>query len=495
MGFACEIKTPRPLKRIHDPMTPEVTEEELKAASYATLRAHATSESAKALVAKLSSMVEEHTIQAGLRKKKRKNTAGKLEYATGAFLADLLRPLDAEEPNGWVYRSLQAKSFTGGAVPRLTFEQLLDGLKGLAFLDHVLGHKVSGEPEDTMQYASRFRATPALLRFCREHGLEPTRVPDHFEFEYDLPKHPVELRARKLKNFFSSAEPIGKPMEFERTGFVEVMETSIRELNEFFAKQTLRGGLHQGYIRIFQNGDDPAFRWNKGGRFYSQPFVDSYQVMSAARRAEMTINGEPVAEIDIRASYLTIFMSLHQLQLDPTKDPYELPGLGPEHRPAVKAWMVATFGSAKPITRWPPRMLQKSPELRQHRVADITQPAFTKYPALRSWGERLNDRIYGWADLMWLESAVMFSTMLDLMREHHTPSLSVHDSLIVPASRAEVAREAIKARFHAQQKATPLLKINLPTYHQGEPRNQGGPRGDKGNKGTKGTKGTKEGVR
>jgi hypothetical protein len=74
-------------------------------------------------------------------------------------------------------------------------------------------------------------------------------------------------------------------MEFERTPVVEEMETSIHELNESFAKHTLRGGLHQGYIRIFQNGDDPDFNWNKGGRLYSQPFVESYQVMSAKRRA------------------------------------------------------------------------------------------------------------------------------------------------------------------------------------------------------------------
>jgi len=148
-------------------MTLAYTQEELQAASYAALRAHATSEQAKALVAKLASMVEEHTIQIGLRKKKRRGTAGKLEYATGAFLADLLRPLDADEPNGWVYRSLKKASFTGAAVPRRTFEQLVEGLKGLGLLDHVLGHKVASDPyEDRTQYASRFRATPALLKFC-----------------------------------------------------------------------------------------------------------------------------------------------------------------------------------------------------------------------------------------------------------------------------------------------------------------------------------------
>ena len=198
-------------------------------------------------------------------------------------------------------------------------------------------------------------------------------------------------------------------MEFDRRGWVEVMEPPIRELNEFFAKQDLRGDMHQGYIRIFQNGDDPDFRWNKGGRFYSQPFVESYQVMSAERRGQMTINGEPVAEIDIRASYLTIFLSIHGIQLETTEDPYALPGLGPEHRSAVKSWMVATFGSAKPIQRWPPRMLQKLPELRQHRVSTITKAASNKYPALETWGEPIRGRVYGWADLMYLESAVMFS--------------------------------------------------------------------------------------
>jgi hypothetical protein len=405
-------------------MTFAYTQEELQAATYASLRAHATTEQAKALVAKLSSMVEEHTIQAGLRERKRRDTAGKLEYATGAFLADLLRPLEAEEPNGWVYRSLNKGAFTGGPVGRHAFNQLIDGLKGLGFLQHVPGPKVSDEREDTGRYAARFRATPALLLFCIEHGVEPAQALDHFEFEYELPEHPVALRARKLKNFFSSTEVVGKPMEFERTSEVEAMEASIHELNAFIAQHTLRGGLHQGYVRIFQNGDDPNFSWNKGGRLYSQPFAESYQVMSAKDRAKMTIDGEPVAEIDISASYLTIFLSLHGIQLDTIKDPYDFPGLGPEQRVAVKSWMVATFGSKKPIKKWPSRMTEKTPELREHRVAEITQAAFTKYPTLNAWGEPLNGRTYDWADLMWLESAVMFSTMLDLKGQHRTPSLT-----------------------------------------------------------------------
>jgi hypothetical protein len=41
-------------------MTSAATQEELQAATNATLRAHATSDEAKALVARLASMVDEH---------------------------------------------------------------------------------------------------------------------------------------------------------------------------------------------------------------------------------------------------------------------------------------------------------------------------------------------------------------------------------------------------------------------------------------------------
>jgi len=85
----------------------------------------------------------------------------------------------------------------------------------------------------------------------------------------------------------------------------------------------------------------------------------------------MTINGEPVAEIDIRASYLTIFLSKHGIQLDAEQDPYVLEGPEPPDRSAVKAWMVATFGNSKPIRRWPPKMVQKTPELKDYRVSAI----------------------------------------------------------------------------------------------------------------------------
>jgi hypothetical protein len=95
-------------------------------------------------------------------------------------------------------------------------------------------------------------------------------------------------------------------MEFERAGVVTLIEDQVKELNLFFAQQKLRSGSHHGYVRVYNNGDNPRFHWNMGGRPYSQHFTDS-----GDEWLKMTINGEPVAEIDIRASYLTIFLSLH----------------------------------------------------------------------------------------------------------------------------------------------------------------------------------------
>jgi hypothetical protein len=448
----------------HKPISPTTLDQsELQAATHATLRAHATSDEAKALVAKLAAMVEEHGISAGSRKNRRKGTAEKLEYATGAFLANLLRALSAEvpEPSGWVYRSMHAKSFTGTSVSFRTFAALVDGLRRLGLLQHIDGYKVSSEAKDTGRFGARYRATPALLSFCSEHAVEPAKVLDHFEFEYDLPKDVLELRATKVGAYWVKTKPVGKPMEFVRNGITRAIEDHVRELNEFFARHKLRGGSHHGYVCIFHNGDDPRFLWNMGGRLYSQHFTDSYQVMGADKRLKMTFDGEPVAEVDIRASYLTVFLSRRGVQL-PDGDPYELPGLGSEHRDAVKAWMVATFGNSKPIVRWPPRMLQKSPELKNYRVAAITKAALTKYPALETWGQPMSHDTRGWAGLMWFEAMVMSSTMRKLMRDHKVPSLSVHDSLIVPVSKAELAQTVLRETFRSSLDVTPQLKINWP---------------------------------
>jgi hypothetical protein len=58
-------------------------------------------------------------------------------------------------------------------------------------------------------------------------------------------------------------------MRYEHTQATRNTERRLKELNAFLDTCDLRHGVHRGYIRVFNNGDDPAFNWNMGGRLYS----------------------------------------------------------------------------------------------------------------------------------------------------------------------------------------------------------------------------------
>jgi hypothetical protein len=257
-------------------------------------------------------------------------------------------------------------------------------------------------------------------------------------------------------------------MAFPHTALSRRLEGEVRELNEYLARQHIEGGKHAGYLRIFQNGDQEGFRWNYGGRLYSTPSGKNYQQLSkqdgkrkgetrrTPGRLKMTINGEAVAEVDIRASYLSILHALHGEQLDLNRDPYMLPGLGRQGRHAVKLWMVATLGSGKAIERWPKELIADHEEetgkpfdRRTYSVKRITALAVRQHPLLGRLQEPIRGRVLGWPDFMFRESQAMIGAMLDLKRNHDVPSLAVHDSLIVPASKTDLAIQALKSRFKA----------------------------------------------
>ena len=65
----------------------------------------------------------------------------------------------------------------------------------------------------------------------------------------------------------------------------------------------------------------------------------------------------------------------------------------------------------------------------------------------------------GWADLMFRESAAMISTMLDLMNDN-VPSLSIHDSLVVPASKQALAVGLLTANYRREAQAIPGLMVH-----------------------------------
>jgi hypothetical protein len=262
-------------------------------------------------------------------------------------------------------------------------------------------------------------------------------------------------------------------MKFEHTDLSQKLEAEVRELNEFLAKQEFGGGcVHSGYVRIFQNGDAPHFNWDQGGRLYSTPANTNYQQQSGAKRLEMTINGSPVVEIDLRASYLTIFHAWHGVQLDLDKDPYVIPELGAKARDIVKLWVAATFGSTTPLIKWPSDLLKDYEEEHGHpldrkrySVVKLRDKIIAHHPILERWGQPIDGRVRTWADLMFAESKVIVGTMVAVMKMWAIPTLAVHDSLIVPQEHEAWTCQVLRDCYSYHLRATPPIKVSRRANH------------------------------
>jgi hypothetical protein len=111
-------------------------------------------------------------------------------------------------------------------------------------------------------------------------------------FSLGLPSSPLVLRDYATGR--GSYRERGPIIKYQRTGTTRRLEADIRELNELLARFDIKGAAHHGYIRSFN-----LAAWNKGGRLHSLG-EDTYQQKPEKQRLKMTINGEPVAEIDIK---------------------------------------------------------------------------------------------------------------------------------------------------------------------------------------------------
>jgi hypothetical protein len=175
----------------------------------------------------------------------------------------------------------------------------------------------------------------------------------------------------------------------------ELLWNEIQELNTFLEGFILEHGTHRGFFRGYNNGDRPGFDFDRGGRIYSAG-EDSYQNLPSGERLELTINGEAVAEVDVRASFITILYAMHKLDFD--GDPYVISGLGSEGRRAVKMFVAATIGNGAPIEKWSKKHAKDFFEdtglrlRKQWPLSLVAQAALKKHPLLRRLNEPINGR-------------------------------------------------------------------------------------------------------
>jgi hypothetical protein len=215
------------------------------------------------------------------------------------------------------------------------------------------------------------------------------------------------------------------------------------------------------------------------GRWYALGGTGGvYQQMSKADRLGLAINGEAVAEIDIKASHLSIMHGLLGQEL-PDGDPYEVPGVP---RDVAKTWIVASLGTGRAITSWPRKRLADATPveqewLRSFDVRAVEASICAKYPFMEAPAQAVavSAGLTGLAHLgtperllslrlQAIEAQALTDVMILMGRVYRdtqgTLALPVHDSLIVPRSAVREAVTIIKGAFAYHAKVEVRVTFN-----------------------------------
>jgi hypothetical protein len=423
---------------------------------YAALLSRGRTSAARDLVRQVFGEITHWQRESGRRVRKYRAKSGSAFHdAVERIIGDLLRARADNNASGRIYHAMGKTSFDDDPVNYDVFMKALQALKALELVGHKNGRtrfrKVPewGVSTTLPGRASRFWATAKLVEFAEHRGIRLDNIGDHFRPE--PPHNPLVLRD------YATGKGVNRERgtiikDYRRTKHTKRLAADIRELNEFLAECDIRGGEHHGYTRNFNNNS-----WRKGGRLYS--VGGGYQLNPEKKRLQMTINGEAVAEIDIKASFLTIYHARLRVPLEYTTDPYVEAGI--QDRSIAKSWVVHSFGKSSPQVRWPSKAIEdykKETGLDLRKVAkakDIADKMVTAFPALKEL-ERYSDI---WADLQFTEAEAIISTMLTLMRVHGTPSLSMHDGIIVPRSKVGVTKAVLTSQFHHFVGVEPMLTV------------------------------------
>lgn len=399
----------------------------------------------------------------GVRRAKAKDEAALLD-GFARFVGSLILNY-SKARGGWSYRSQANNSFSGERVGYKNYVKIRDALEGNGLLEVVYGGNKQAPFEDYVGVkfapykAARLRPTAALLEIAKSFGIEPTTVYDHYTDEKadGLPAStkPVVLRSSSFR--YRDLKRRGDDLSYAMTPALERMSAQIESLNAFLQTFDITGPAVSGLYRLFGNGDQEDFDWNKGGRLYDR---GGYQNADEGERLRMTISGAPVVEIDINASQLTIYAALTGCALSADHDPYDIEGLD---RRYVKAWVTATLGHDRFHKQWPPDLRRSLLAAGLDVKGDFAMPAVgSRIMEVHSFLRDRPSTKIDWGDLQFIESEAIFGTMLHLMDAYDIPALPVHDSLIVRQGDMETVLALMMDHYFYEVGAYPRLKATFP---------------------------------
>lgn len=428
---------------------PEVSPDQIKDARWLPLSAVAASAGATALVAQLALLVARHESSSGTRQTTRRQAGlTKQRQAVGAIVGGLLRRWAREEPQP-AYRSRTPADFTGGPIGARQYLAACDALVSLGLVHQSRSIRYGsgiiweeGGPEFFYGKAPRLWPSKALLEAAIANGVTPATLPDDFDDAYPTQPpavpEPVQVFTLKAPGKGDKAPIAIRRGDSEGRGLVE----EVTSYNAWIAEHDVGGCLPPRLKRVF------TVSWQLHGRWYAVGAEGNYQRLPESKRlAQITIDGEPVAEVDVHSSHLSIMHGLLGRPL-PQDDLYGFPDVP---RAVAKAWITATLGKGSPVTKWAAKARKDQPDLALHDPKQIGRTICGRYPFLRNPAEAVAEaaglnrlahigppaRLLTHR-LMAIEAKALTAAM-GALRARGVLALPMHDGLIVPRSSAGMA--------------------------------------------------------
>ena len=379
-----------------------------------------------------------------------------------------------EEGGGFLYRSMATKSFkaaafgnetaSGATVGHRAFTKVVDGLVREGFLEVITGHKECTASVFSNGIATRLRATPKLIDLAKDYNIIPELWSAHFA---PAPRpvrvaDPIILKAASWKDQEGKKQKgEALPVDYSLPHVAAYAE-EVNDISAYIARQDIQPAhLHHRFVRVFGEGDKDGADFSKGGRLYSHGIGKGYQNVRKHIRRMMTISGEPIAEVDLRASYLTILHQCMGVPL-PATDPYDMPGVP---RGIVKMWVSITLGNGGFHKRWPPESKSRYADDEETKGRDLqadhpfgkTQRKILEHlPLLEEWAKNP----VSWGYLQFIESTAVIAAVKTLAFDHDIPALPLHDALMVPESKAEIAARCLFESFYKHVGIAPHITIS-----------------------------------
>lgn len=407
----------------------------------------------------IDDVVVPYRLTLGHSKKPGEATISKVRTAVEALLADLFSlararassGLHVAGAHGMSRSNFSSKGHLGFGYD--IFSQVVRALEGEGLLTRRIGYPKWEAPRgERTGTATCFSLTAKMIDLADAHEVLLDHWSDHWTSKTSrgaITSGPlVSLRAKRetIRGEKQSAKSL--PVDWSNPK-VQAINGQMERINAFLQAEQIDGVAFAGLRRLFNNGDQDDFDWNKGGRFYSARGGQAYEFWPARYRQDLiTINGELVTEVDLRASHLTLLHALRGEAFDPTDDPYKTDEFP---RIIVKLWVAQAIGSANPRPKQWSRKSKADYEKERpgcwlqedFPIREVGSVATIKHPLLVD----LRNLGLSTMDLQFHEAEVLRLAMEKLMFQCGLPVLPIHDALIVPRPHTELAEGCLKAAF------------------------------------------------